>query len=81
MSGLIQSYLFPKENFTLTEAIEYAKLRNYKYNKIDVSTNYYRFRQYDPVYLKKKLQLPYIKTFLNKKNGIRTIFFYRPNLE
>lgn len=81
MSGLIQSYLFPKANFSLDEAIEYAKLRNFKYNKIDVTTHFYKFRQYDPVYLKKKLHLPYIKTFLNKENGIRTIFFYRPNLE
>ena len=79
MSGFIQSYLFPKTNFSLDEAIQYASVHNYKYSKIDVTTNYYRFRNYDAVYLRKKLNLPYIKTFTNKINGIQTIFFFRPN--
>lgn len=78
MSGLIQCYLFPKTNFTLDEAIQYADIHNFKYNTIDVMTHYYRFRRYRPEYLRKYLNLPYIKTFTNKINGIKTLFFFRP---
>ena len=45
---LIQSILIPKNKFTYEEAVEYMNKNEYKIKKVGVTTNYYRFRQYDP---------------------------------
>ena len=75
----IQSILFPKEKFTLEDARSYLQEKNLKYNKVDhsYSTNYYRFRQYQPRYLKERYQLDKVKSVKYKKSGIIKIIFYK----
>ncbi len=75
MEQILQTVLLPKNKFTLEEALNYLKENNYKDKKIDVTTNYYRARQRDPRYLKKK-GFVNVKTIINKKNDIRKIYFY-----
>ena len=43
----IQSVLVPKDKFSKSEAIKYIK-EHFKYKKIDETTSYFRFRQFDP---------------------------------
>lgn len=45
---VVQSVLIPKNKFTLEKAKKYIKDNNYKLKKIDITNNYYRFRQEDP---------------------------------
>lgn len=48
MKNNIQSVLFNKDTYTLKTALNYLKKHNLKYNKVDETQNYYRFRQFDP---------------------------------
>ncbi len=70
----IQSVLIPKEYYSLDEAIDYIK-EHYKYKKVDVTTHYYRFRQYQPKYLKEKLGLTNIFTKENKNSKVKLIIY------
>lgn len=74
---LIQSILIPKSKYSLDEAKEYIK-QHYKLKKVDIPQNtaFYRFRQYDPRYLKEKKGLTSVKTLVDKKTGINKIIFY-----
>lgn len=47
-SLIVQSILFDKEKFTLTEAKNWLKKHDYKSDKVDETDEYYRFRQRDP---------------------------------
>lgn len=44
----IQSVVFPKSRFTQKQALKWLYEHGYKYNKIDITHNMYRFRQHDP---------------------------------
>lgn len=74
---VLQSILIPKDKFSLDEAIQYVK-DHYKFKKVDIpqSTNFYRFRQMGPRYIKEKLGLHNAKTVIDKKTGIRKIIYY-----
>lgn len=52
-SGKVQSVLFNKEVWNLENALMYLLSHGYKFKKLDESENYFRFRQYNPPYLKK----------------------------
>jgi hypothetical protein len=43
-----QSFLFPKEEWTLTTARRWLKAHGKKYGKVDAKAQHYRFRQFDP---------------------------------
>ena len=58
MSYVVQSVLLKRNKFTKDEAFRWAKLHGYKLDKIDVTHDYYRFRQIDP----ELLQLYYFRT-------------------
>jgi len=45
----VQSVLFPKSVFTQKKAVGWLTKHNYDHSKVDVTDNYYRFRQQDPV--------------------------------
>lgn len=45
---MLQTVLFPKKNFTMTEAIVWLHEHKYYAGKVDVGKNYFRFRQHDP---------------------------------
>lgn len=46
----VQSVLIPKNKFNIIEARSYIRSHGYKLKKIDITENYYRFRQVDPVH-------------------------------
>ena len=50
----IQSILFNQKYFTISQAINWLDEHNYKHYKIDITTNFIRFRQIEPSTLKKK---------------------------
>lgn len=52
MSSFVQSIIIPKSIMSKKEAINWVKYY-YEFKKIDETENTYRFRQYDPKYLKK----------------------------
>jgi hypothetical protein len=46
----LQSILFPKSKFSVTEAVEWLKGHQYKYHKVDTGDKYLRFRQREPIH-------------------------------
>jgi hypothetical protein len=73
---ILQTVLLPKNKFTLEEVDKYLKENNLKNSKIDITNNYYRARQKDPRYLKKK-GFTNVKTLINKKTNIHKIYFFK----
>ena len=51
MSYKIQNVVFNKHNYTFHEAKTFIKKNGYKIGRIDITKNYYRFRQLEPTYL------------------------------
>ena len=49
---IIQSVLFSINFFTIPECIKWLRLHNLHYNKVDITKNYYRWRQINPLQLK-----------------------------
>lgn len=50
MSYIVQSVLLKREKFSRDEAFKWIRKHGYKANKIDVTPEYYRFRQVEPVH-------------------------------
>ena len=44
----VQSVLIPRKKFSLLSAKEWLMSNNYKLKKIDITENFFRFRQYSP---------------------------------
>lgn len=44
----IQSVLIPKKNFTFQKAKKYIRDNNYIFKKVDITPNFFRFRQLEP---------------------------------
>lgn len=47
-SGKYATVLVPKNKFTIRDAVNWVNNNNFKTTKIDISDNYYRFRQSVP---------------------------------
>jgi hypothetical protein len=47
--SMVQSVLFPKSVFTQKKAVGWLTKHNYDHAKVDITDNYYRFRQKEPV--------------------------------
>lgn len=45
---LVQSIVFPKSKFSQREAIKWIYEHKYEVHKIDITPNFYRFRQHEP---------------------------------
>ena len=50
----IQSILFNQKYFTIPQAVYWLDEHNYKHYKIDITTNFIRFRQIEPLTLEKQ---------------------------
>jgi hypothetical protein len=50
----VQSVIIDKNKYTLQQAIEFLHRNNYKYPKVDITKNLYRFRQIEPAKLRKE---------------------------
>jgi hypothetical protein len=48
-AGKIQTVLIPKEYFTLQEALAWLDDHNYARKKVDITEDFYRFRQMTPM--------------------------------
>ena len=44
----VQSVIIPRNDFTLLQAKKWLNAHNFKLNKIDITENFYRFRQRNP---------------------------------
>lgn len=60
----------PKDKFSLPDAKRYIK-NNYKLKKVDITDNYYRFRQVSP-----RIKHHKVRTISDKK-GIKKIVYYQ----
>ena len=50
MSGyIIQSVLLRRDKFSKKEAVDWIHDHDYKASKVDMTNEYYRFRQHEPV--------------------------------
>ena len=64
----IQSILFNRKYFDIKEAVNWLDEHNYKHYKIDITTNFIRFRQIEPLILEKEGYTHYHnKYILDKK--------------
>jgi hypothetical protein len=72
----IQSILI-KNDLTLDEATQYIIDHKYKIKQIDVTDNFYRFRQLSPDYLKRLGFTKYISKIINDKPKIELIIAYQ----
>jgi hypothetical protein len=66
---MLQTILIPRKSFTLPEAVVWLKDNHYPHHKIDITGNYYRFRQHDPIEHSKY----YTHTL---KNGVELVHSY-----
>jgi hypothetical protein len=74
-NSMIQSILFDKNKYNINECNEFLKKYKYKNNKNDITNNYYRYHQYNPIYLKKLGYNDYmIKTI---KPGLKILLVYK----
>lgn len=49
MSYIVQSVLLRRDKFSKAEALKWIRDHDYKAGKIDMTNDYYRFRQVEPV--------------------------------
>ena len=54
MSSIVQSVLFKKADYDVLEAVKWLKLHKFKVHRLDITNNWLRFRQYEPIYFKKQ---------------------------
>ncbi len=45
---IVQTVLLKRNKFTQSQAIQWILDHNYHYKKLDITKDYFRFRQYDP---------------------------------
>lgn len=45
---MLQTILIPRKTFSLSEAVAWVRDHKHHHHKVDVSGNYYRFRQHTP---------------------------------
>lgn len=73
---MIQSILFDKKKWNIIKAIEFLKKHNYAHSKVDETKNYYRFRQINPIIIKKEGFTHYATKPLGK-SGVELIIVYK----
>jgi hypothetical protein len=76
---LVQSIIFDKSKFTLEQARQFLKQNKYKDKGVDEKKKFWRFRQYNPLTVKRKGYAHYITKPL--ENGIELIIAYQEKLE
>lgn len=71
----IQSVIFSVMKFNVQDSTEWLKNHGFKYNKVDLTDNYIRYRQENPEKLKKQGYTTVKTKDLN--NGVEFIIFYK----
>jgi hypothetical protein len=70
----IQSIMFKKDLFSIKDCMKFLTENKYKHNKLDITENFYRFRQINPDVLKHD---GLNKVMTKDKNGIYFIIYYK----
>jgi hypothetical protein len=74
----IQSVLINNNIYTLDEATQWIKDNKFKIKQIDITDNYYRFRQLNPQYIERLGYNKYITKKLHPNNNdIELIIAYK----
>jgi len=60
----IQSILFNRKYFTTIQAVKWLDEHDFKHYKIDITTNFIRFRQIDPLTLEKEGYTHYYNKYI-----------------
>ena len=71
----VQSVLFDKKQWIIEDAVIWLMSNGYLLKKIDNARNYFRFRQLNPAYLKKKGYINYHDKKIGK--GIILVLVYK----
>lgn len=77
----IQSVLFPRKEWTQTQAVAYLRRNGYKHNKVDATQNYYRFRQRPPNSSKYNYYTGHLTTHIGKDKKskvIKYVYYFSP---
>ncbi len=74
---VVQSVMIPKHSASLDEAVAYA-FSHFKVKKLEFpqASEYYRFRLYQPRYLRECKKLDKIKWRIDPATGIYKVIFY-----
>jgi hypothetical protein len=76
----VQSVLIDSHKNTIQEAFKFLVENGFKSSKMDVTEEFFRFRQYEPSYLKQKGFTDYRTVTIDENNNIKFIIVYRrPN--
>lgn len=70
----LQSVLFDKKMFSIDQCVNWLLENGFKAEKVDITQNYFRFRQVNPQRLVKEGYKKVITKDLN--NGIKFILYY-----
>jgi len=76
--SIVQSVIFSVLNFNVQDSTKWLKKHGFKYNKLDITDNFFRYRQENPEKLKKKGYTTIRTKDLN--NGVELIIFYKDTL-
>jgi len=77
---LVQSVIFKKSKYSLEEAKKWLKENKYKYKGVDEKKEFWRFRQLNPVTVKRKGYGHYITKPL-ENSGVELIIVYKEPIE
>jgi len=78
MDYKIQSVLIDKNKNTFQEAFEFLYNNNFKFEKLDITDEYIRARQYEPSYLKRKGYTMFRTVPIDENKNIKFIIVYKP---
>ena len=73
----VQSVLFDKSKNTLEEAYDFLQRHELKNKGVDEKEETYRFRQYNPAYIKKLGYTEYRTIPIDIKKGIQFVIAYK----
>jgi hypothetical protein len=73
----VQSVIFDKSKNSLQTAYDFIEKHDFKNKGVDEKEDTYRFRQYNPSYLKKLGFTEYRTITIDKKNNIQLIIAYK----
>ena len=75
MNSIVQSVLFKRVDYDLFKAMDWLKNHHFQIKKVDITKNYLRFRQYDPLELKNKGFTHYANKFIEDETIILVIVY------
>jgi len=72
----LQSIIFNKNYNTLNDVVSFLYNNDYKFNKIDITKNYYRARQLNPKILKSEGYTNYHNKLIDPDKNIYLVLAY-----